>query len=189
MGKVMEEIWKTIPSWKGYYQASNLGRIKSLARIVIDKNGVEKPITEKVVGTSLGPYGYKRAHLKPGKNLVKVHTLILITFIGPRLPGFECCHNNGNKIDNRLENLRWDTSSANEKDKAIHGGLSYVPPGAKLSVENVLWIRRNKKRANNKITAKQFGVAENTISRIHAGETWAHLLIVKPFKPPVSQYP
>jgi hypothetical protein len=51
----------------------------------------------------------------------KVHRLVLETFVGPCPDGMECCHNNGDPADNRLENLRWDTLSSNAYDRVEHG--------------------------------------------------------------------
>jgi len=50
-----------------------------------------------------------------------IHHLVLEAFVGPRPPGTECCHRNDIKTDNRLENLRWDTSSANMYDRVRNG--------------------------------------------------------------------
>lgn len=50
-----------------------------------------------------------------------VHRLILETFVGPRPDGMEACHYNGVRTDNRLENLRWDTPSNNQKDRLQYG--------------------------------------------------------------------
>jgi hypothetical protein len=82
-------------------------------------------------------YGGKVLRLRPGgKNSpyvtvylgqggpgakVRVHQAILLTFVGPRPKGMICCHNNGDKLDNRLDNLRYDTPRANVLDRALHG--------------------------------------------------------------------
>ena len=65
--------------------------------------------------------GYNRLRLyKNGKGYNKlVHRLVLEAFEGKCPDGMEACHNNGNKIDNRLENLRWDTRSNNIKDVSL----------------------------------------------------------------------
>lgn len=50
-----------------------------------------------------------------------VHHLVLITFVGERPEGAECCHNQNNPSNNNLVNLRWDTHLANVLDKEKHG--------------------------------------------------------------------
>src|SRR4051794_31712386 len=46
-----------------------------------------------------------------------VHRLVLEVFVGPCPAGMECCHADGNSLNNALDNLRWDTPEANEADK------------------------------------------------------------------------
>lgn len=61
-------------------------------------------------GVGLGPHGNKLTH-----------GLMMEAFYG-RLPdGCEVCHNNGNKLDNRLVNLRYGTHSENQLDRSSHG--------------------------------------------------------------------
>jgi hypothetical protein len=50
-----------------------------------------------------------------------VHHLVLEAFVGPQPPGAEGCHWNDDPTDNRLENLRWDTRSANQFDSVRNG--------------------------------------------------------------------
>jgi hypothetical protein len=50
-----------------------------------------------------------------------VHQLVALTFIGPQPQGLECCHGNGDKQDNKLGNLRYDTPSSNKRDQVRHG--------------------------------------------------------------------
>ena len=50
-----------------------------------------------------------------------VHQLILETFIGSMPNNMECCHNDGNPINNKLSNLRWDTPKSNASDRTKHG--------------------------------------------------------------------
>jgi hypothetical protein len=56
-----------------------------------------------------------------------VHALVLAHFVGPRPPKADCCHANGNPIDNRLQNLRWDTRKANVADAMRHGTFTGSP--------------------------------------------------------------
>jgi len=50
-----------------------------------------------------------------------IHRLVLETYVGQLPKGFVCCHNDGNKLNNNLENLRYDTIANNNKDKVKHG--------------------------------------------------------------------
>ena len=56
-----------------------------------------------------------------GRDMHYVAHLVLTAFVGPRPPGKECCHNDGNKLNNAVENLRWDTRSENVRDIVRHG--------------------------------------------------------------------
>lgn len=51
----------------------------------------------------------------------RVHLLVLEAFVGPCPPGLEGCHTNGDGLDNKLTNLRWDTHAANMQDRLRHG--------------------------------------------------------------------
>lgn len=88
------EIWKDIPEYEGLYQASNLGRIKSL---LYGK--------EKILKTRIHPLGYELINLK--NKTYRVHYLVAQAFIpNPNnLP--EINHKNEIKNDNRVENLEW----------------------------------------------------------------------------------
>lgn len=82
---------------------------------------------------------------RDGKHYHKeIHRLVLETYRGKCPEGMESCHNNGNKLDNRVDNLRWDTRSNNHKDAVKHGtapfgnGEQHVM--AKLTEKDVKFI-------------------------------------------------
>ena len=115
------ERWAPILGYEGAYEVSNLGRVRSLDRDVEQSNGTRRwrgRIRKLFVGAdeypsvTLSNAGRVRTH--------RVHLLVLEAFAGPRPDGFEACHNNGNRADSRLVNLRWDTSSENHLDKSRH---------------------------------------------------------------------
>ena len=111
----MEEIWKSIPGFEGYYEASNLGRIRSLDRKMVSSLGKEyiKPgRIRKLVYCDSNGYYYVVLCGKVKKTCI-VHRLIALTFLeNPN--GFECVnHKNENKLDNRVENLEWCSKSYN----------------------------------------------------------------------------
>lgn len=68
----------------------------------------------------------------------KVHHLVLEAFHGPRPTGLHGCHNNGDPLDNRAGNLRWDTQSGNMRDFHRHKGLTECVNGHDITdPENV----------------------------------------------------
>lgn len=119
------EIWKPVVGFEGWYEVSNYGRVKSLRRMTNPSTtGRQRSVPEKMLKFDQNIRDrHFRAPLSRGAKTQKflVHRLVLMAFVGPCPPGMEGCHNNGNPIDNRLENLRWDTRSANTLDKVRHG--------------------------------------------------------------------
>lgn len=125
----MSEEWKDVIGYCGLYQVSSLGRVKTLAR------GVKKRIRgtdcvvhykERILSQAKDERGYLRVSLWDGSGKEKkrqVHGLVLSAFVGPRPEGMDCCHNNGNPSDNRIENLRWDTRKNNMADAKAHGTI------------------------------------------------------------------
>ena len=123
----MTEIWKRIPLW-ATYEVSTLGNVRSVDRTIWVKNprGVVAP--RKFVGRVLTKNkiksGYEMVSLtspKRKRRYAYVHDLVLEAFVGNKPKGKEMCHNNGVRADNRLENLRYDTRSANAQDCVKHG--------------------------------------------------------------------
>lgn len=105
----MEEIWKDVPGYEGLYQVINMGRVKSLARtrdMNLPQCKKPAPVTERIMryGKSLG---YQNVTLSKNGAVerIRVHKLVAMTFIpNPRLCT-QINHKNGDKHDNRVENL------------------------------------------------------------------------------------
>jgi hypothetical protein len=121
----MIEEWRAVLGYEGVYEVSDLGRVRSVAHVIVRANGARQSIAARLLATR--GVGSRRAYL--GVHLshmgVKsdrgVHTLVAEAFIGPRPDGREVRHINGDGRDNRAENLAWGTHSENELDKVRHG--------------------------------------------------------------------
>jgi hypothetical protein len=108
-----------------------------------------------------------------------VHRLVLEAFIGLRPEGLECCHADGVRTNNRLENLRWDTHASNIADMRRHGT---DPSGerhgmAKLTEQDVREIRRRYETGavSQASLALEFGVTQTCVGNAVRRVTWADM--------------
>lgn len=104
----MKEIWKDVPNYEGIYQVSNLGRIKSL---YFTSNIYKKKFyKEKILKPKKGKDNSLRIELWKDKKhkTVLLHRLIATTFMENLIDtNMTVNHKNGNRLDNRVENLEW----------------------------------------------------------------------------------
>jgi hypothetical protein len=162
----MRESWKKIEGVVGY-EVSNRGRVRSFWL-----NRYLKDSPQKVLNPVIGNHGYFYVRLNGAVKLV--HRLVLTAFRGKsKLYG---CHNDGNKLNNVLSNLRWDTQAGNMKDRERHGTkwIGNKNPLAKLSMDLAQKIREEHKLGNisGRALARKYGVTEGTIRPLLAGKTW-----------------
>lgn len=121
--RIKIEEWRDIPGWKGYYQASSHGRVRSLDRTIQDKNGRSVRVRGRILSPGTKAAGYHYVNLRRGGSgsSQNVHTLVARTFLGERPEGKIVCHTNGNPRDNRVDNLRYATYTDNLVDAIGHG--------------------------------------------------------------------
>ena len=177
----MKESWKPISGYDGFYEVSNFGKVRSINRNVYHtSNKCMMNRSGRVLAD--GPYGaYKSVALckDGGTDVRHVHVLVLEAFSGSRQSGMQCRHLNGNKLDNRIENLRWGTRAENEHDKIALGEILMGEDHgcAKVTEEEVRLIRRLRDRAGTtyKDLGAMFGLTASGIYRIVKRKTWAWL--------------
>jgi len=169
------EVWRAIPGYADLYEASSAGRIRSLDRVTTRTDGTRRRFPGKVLSLKATEKAYYQVSLcREGvaKRLL-VHRLVCETFHGAGDPGMEVAHCDGNRLNNRADNLRWATSKENYDDKVAHGTArrGERSPVAKLSWEDVDEIRRSK-FLNHREAGELFGVARETVRHIRAGRAW-----------------
>lgn len=115
----MKEIeeWKDVPGYLGYYQISNLGRVKSLNRTIVYSpskfypNGRVRVLKEKILTPSVDKKGYEFAQLFINGNYrsKKIHRLVAEVFIPNPNNLEQVNHKDENKKNNKVSNLEWCT--------------------------------------------------------------------------------
>jgi len=163
----MTEKWVKIHDFD--YEISNYGNVKSgtlilkpqpnskgYLRVNLHKNGV---ITRKFVHRLVAQHFIPNPALKPQVN-----------------------HKDGNKKNNHFSNLEWMTNSENQLHGRKMGLIADLKgeevPSAKLTEENVRWIKTNCGKGRGygyKALAKKFGVSHTTIRNIMIGKKWSHV--------------
>lgn len=106
----VKEEWRDIPGYEGRYRVSSTGRVFSLPR---------QGTTGGVLRTSANKRGYASASFCNVRR--EVHSLVALAFLGPRPPGYQVRHLDGNPLNNHVENLAYGTRSENQRDKVRHG--------------------------------------------------------------------
>jgi hypothetical protein len=154
--------WQPIPDFPGY-EINNVGDVRNSAgrhlRPDVDRRGRRR------FTLCRGGRVYRRIASR----------LVLLAFIGPCPVGMECCHNNGDATDNHVDNLRWDTHSANLLDRRGHGT---APRGerintAKLTADEVREIRRVGYPL--KPHAERYRISMTSVSLILRRKVWQHV--------------
>lgn len=172
-----DEQWRPVAGYEGIYSVSTAGRVRSEPRITVQSNGKALTIKGRVLRPYVMKKGYCLYDIRKDNEALNFygHRIVLEAFVGPAPEGCEACHNNGQRGDNRLDNLRWDTRKGNFRDKSAHGTapVGERHPQAKLSEEEVLRIRADKRPGA--VVSREFGVASSHICSIRRGRHWKHL--------------
>ena len=171
----MGEMWLPAVGYEGIYEASDLGRIRSMRTMT-------NTFTGKILKPSPNARDYQQVSLyKNGiKSSIRVHIIVAESFIGPRPSGKQINHIDGDRKNNRADNLEYVTQSENMLH-AYRLGLESPTRGeahgmAKLTEDNVHEIRRRLlRKETNKSIAARFNVCQQTISMIATGKRWGYL--------------
>ena len=124
--------------------------------------------------------GYPTFNLARGgkKSACRIHRLVLESFVGPCPEGMVACHGDGDRANNALSNLRWDTTRANSDDSLRHGtrALGSKCRSSKLTEDDVVQIRRLRAEGESiGELAARFAVTSENVLAIMSRRSWKHL--------------
>lgn len=179
------EIWKDIKDYECYYQISNMGRVKTLKRYAINKLGNNILVKNIIRKQWTHSVGYLNVWLKKNGNKKQffVHRLVAMEFISNNENKPTVNHKDGNKKNNNIENLEWNT----HKENSIHAykkGLMKIKSSdgennsrSILKESDVLLIRDlyvNKIYSINELS-KIYGVVNGTIHAVVTRRNWKNI--------------
>jgi NUMOD4 motif/HNH endonuclease len=175
----MNEIWLPIPGFEGAYEVSNLGRVRSLDRLIksgrtTGKNKGWQTTRGRILKTPPNSFGYPHTQLGRG-NTRQVHSLVLLAFRGPPPAGANGCHNDGNPANCQLDNLRWDTQANNLRDKVTHGTNTVGEKNGVSKLTEAQLVAIHADRRSRRDIAAAYGISEHHVSGIRRRRTWKHL--------------
>lgn len=186
----MEEIWKDIKGYEGWYQVSNLGRIKSLERTFVRNNGAPFKVRERILKSTLDHAGYPYVMLIKLKTKYNkaIHRLVAQAFI-PNPENKPCVdHIDCNRQNPIASNLRWVTVSENNLNpitmqrrmngnSPIGKGLNAKRViGKSIVSNNILSFNRIKDVATKGFDPSSVSKCALGKQKSHKGYTWSFAL-------------
>ena len=114
-----KEIWKDVKGYEGSYQVSNLGRVRSLERVIRGRTYHSKMLAQR-----MDRYGYLRTTLyKRGKpRTITIHRIVAENFLSKDTEKDTVNHKDGDKLNNKTDNLEWASWTDNNQH-ALDTGL------------------------------------------------------------------
>ena len=153
------------------YQVDELGQVWSLPKKTRKGTRLIKALRHPKTG-----YMYLDL-CKDGKvKKFTVHRLVALAYLPNTENKPQVNHINGDKTDNRLENLEWCTRSENQKhsiDIGLRTTKGVKNSQCKLNEEEVIYIKNSDEKG--KILAKKFNISHSTICDIRSGRSWTHI--------------
>jgi len=172
------EKWRPIAGWEGLYSVSNLGRVRSEARVTLLRDGRKKPVPERILRPGKTVKGYAQVHLRrPGAHrMAMISHLVAEAFLGPRPKGFIVRHGPlGNGVD-AVENLSYGTHKDNNGPDRLRDGTAFLGeknPLSKLTEEAVRQIRSSGETTRS--LACRYRVSVAAIMLVRHRRTWTHV--------------
>lgn len=114
------ERWRDVVGYEGMYQVSNLGRVRSMDRLVRHYRGGVRKIKSRILAVyPRNQHGHLATHLSKEGNqhTIYVHRLVAAAWIGPCPDGQQVRHGSNGLLDNSISNLCYGTPQEDAEDK------------------------------------------------------------------------
>ncbi len=166
----ISEVWRDVKGFEGLYMVSNIGRVRSFTW----------KMRGKIMSSQLDKWGYLAVGLHDGKRHKRelIHRLVAYAFIPNMMDKPGVNHINGDKQDNRAENLEWATQRENNNHSIII--LNNPPVCASKPVKQIAPCGNVVREYKSIKSTREYGfypqhVAECCHGRrnIHKGFYWA----------------
>lgn len=173
------EEWRPVAGYDGWYDVSNRGRVRSWRQ-----RRAQPPvraIEPKLMKCSLTKSGYMRIGLTSAdgtRRSYDAHRLVGQAFLGDLPSGMETCHGDGNRANNHIDNLRYDTSVGNMRDRISHGTHPGGERNARALVTEAQVVEIRRRRAEGekiRPLADAYGIHESTVVAITNRRSWQHV--------------
>lgn len=178
----MLEVWRDVLGYEGYYQVSNLGRVKSLTRKEPSRGNSTRLRRGRFMKPKLTHDGYYEHALSKDKKrvFIRTHRLVLLTFEPIEdVKEFEVNHINGTKTDNLIDNLEWVTPKQNihhSIEIGLQNPIGESNSNSKTTNEQVIQARLLKNQGKTyKEIADAVNIPVGRVKRIVNSYSWKHL--------------
>lgn len=140
-GKLIQEIWRTINGYEGYYEISNYGRVKSLSRLIIMDSKRKRFQQDRILTHNICNTDYPRVTLtKNGKGIqFHIHCLVANAFIpNPNRLG-DVNHKDSDRLNPIVNNLEWTSRRENVTHGWLNRKKASVFPGVQFLKNRGQW--------------------------------------------------
>ncbi len=175
----LEEVWQAVPGFELLYEVSNTGKVRSVDAYVNGRYRLNEVFRKgRILKPKIGKPGYEEICLRKNSTakFVRVHCLVAEVFIGPRPHKYVINHKDGNKTNNRVDNLEYCTYGENHKHAHSTGLRTHKKRHINYSATDEQ-IHQTRKLRNKGLTypaiAERVNLSVSVVGKIVRGELYA----------------